>query len=111
MKNLFRNFCEKRKSKKFAQIERAVLLETKGVKRWYDADDDLPRSNEWLLGYSEIFGTYHICKFYPSRGWVGMSGDALTAISHWCEDELFLPFEIRNEVSAYYAEKHGFKLQ
>jgi hypothetical protein len=81
------------------------------VKRWHTVEEDLPPPDQWVLGYCEIFGLYYICKFAPSRGWVSVSRETLVAVSHWCEDALFMPFEIRNELDSYYAQKHGFKVQ
>lgn len=111
MLKIVKRLIEKRKHAKRAKIERAVLLDREGTKRWYDVEDDLPPFDEWLLGYSEVFGSYYICKYRPSRGWVGLNNDSLANISQWCDEPLFMPFELRNEVSVFYAEKHGFKVQ
>lgn len=94
-----------------ARKDRAILLDREGSKRWYDSQDDLPLTADWVVGYTEVFGTYYICQFIPSRGWVNMNGDSLANISQWCDDGLYLPFEIRNELNTYLAEKHGFKIQ
>lgn len=108
---MMETFFEKRKDKQRAKIERAILLEREGSKRWYSCDEDLPPPDEWLIGYTEVFGSYFICKYMPSRGWVAPNNDALANISHWCDEQLFLPFEMRNKVSVFYAEKHGFRVE
>jgi hypothetical protein len=98
------------KKKQLDEIKRAILLEHNGTKRWYEVEDVLPETGRWVLGYTEVFGSYHLCQYLPARGWQLMDGAMLANISHWCDDFIFMPFEIRNEVDELLAKKHGFRM-
>lgn len=77
---------------------------------WYPAEEHLPDNGKFVIGYSDIYGSYHICVFYAHKGWVDLADGAnYKAITHWLDMDIPFPFENRNEYCEESAKKYGIK--
>jgi hypothetical protein len=74
--------------------------------RYYPSEEHTPEAGRIVIGYSAVFGTYMLCNFEPTEGWRGLDGHSLTNITHWLDQELYLPFEITNETNFELAKKY-----
>lgn len=62
--------------------------------RWIHVEEDLPPEDDTLRWcYSEVFQSYHPAKWMAARGWVANDGSPYTAITHWSEIVLDMPFD------------------
>lgn len=71
--------------------------------------EDLPPENKIVVGYSSVHRHYYFVKWTASRGWLDQDGDAVKLITHWSNQELYLPFPISEEVDLEEAEKYSFR--
>lgn len=88
--------------------KKALLYENTGT--WLDVAEHQPIEGEYFLVYSDVFGTYWVAKFNPRRGWENIENESLKHVSHFCDQPLSLPFEIRNCINYFLAEKNGFRV-
>lgn len=71
------------------------------TKTYIAVEEHQPEIGRFVICYSQDMETYFIAKFNPGSGWRDIDGSILINISHWCDDELFLPFEFKDRDRGY----------
>jgi hypothetical protein len=79
--------------------------------RYYEVEENLPDDAEYRLVYSEAFGSYHIAKFNPARGWLTTENYSIRVVSHWCDEPLPMPFTLTNSFDDEVAASYGFQFR
>lgn len=78
------------------------------VQRWYPLSEHTPPPDEFYKVYSEAMGCYYIARYNPYIGWTDIDGQRIAIITHWCDDEIYLPFPIRNQFNEEIAREYGY---
>ncbi len=74
--------------------------------QWFEVSEHIPQEDKIVLGYSEVYGEYILCKWTATRGWLSQRDDHLPIITHWCDLELPLNFEVTGRANEEIAKKH-----
>lgn len=81
---------------------------------WVNVSEHLPTEHgsngkrKYVLAYSSIFGEYVLANFNPALGWVSTKNSRYEAITHWCDMDLYFPFECLTGFNDDEAEKYGY---
>ena len=77
------------------------------MSRMIEVMENLPNDGSYRIVYSEIFGQYYIAKHCPMGGWTSIDGGFLRNVTHYSEESLHLPFEVRGTFDEEIAKKYG----
>jgi hypothetical protein len=80
-------------------------------KTFWPVAEHQPEIDRFVLCYSEVYGEYYIACFNPHQGWQNTRGIDISYITHWCDEELYLPFPIINKFNPEIAEKYGYRYE
>ena len=74
---------------------------------YYQVQEHIPEEGRYIIGYSEITGSYHLCRHSMLLGWRDVKGIELKCITHWLDMHIPMPFAITNQIDEKAANKYG----
>jgi hypothetical protein len=77
--------------------------------QWFSVHDSLPPEDMFVLVYTAVYGSYAIAKFTPVRGWLNVASEDLRSVTHWCDLDLPMPYELRNSYDEELGKKYSIQ--
>ncbi len=72
-------------------------------------EQDLPPERKLVIGYSAIHYNYYIVQWTPSRGWLDQNGEDVRIITHFSNQDIYLPMPISMNRNEELARHYEFK--
>jgi hypothetical protein len=77
------------------------------ARNWTSVREHVPPEGKFCLAYSKVHGVYHIAAWSAARGWVDQLGERFSVITHWCDEDLDMPYAITGEINMESAKEYG----
>ena len=78
---------------------------------WISVHEDLPAEGQKVLTYTSVIGTYELATFCAATGWRTLEGKPLKIITHWSDQDIDLPFDVRDKVDTALMKRYGLDMQ
>lgn len=80
------------------------------VKKWYCVKEHLPEDEHLVYPlYCAVDETYYLGRYNRAQGWLNVLGRPYEIITHWCDDPIFMPFNLSGDFNSQMAKEYNYR--